>query len=333
MWQRIISMVAILSLSPALALAEESAPKFKPALVYLYSKADSDSAFLDSARAGKEKAQRDFGVPIIEQRSTSEADVQRDIRKLAEDGYNPIIALGHQNATAVLNLAEYYPETRFTVVDGLVPPIYVNVQSVLFRDNEGAFLVGIIAARMAHSDRIGFVGGMDIPLIRNFAVGYAQGAKYANPKVEITNAMLGTTQAAWSTPAKAHTLAMAQYTEGVDVIFSAAGGSSFGVLKAADETGKLAIGVDTNQNSLFPGRVCTSLVKRVDIAVYDALKNAKENSWAPGIKYLGIKEGALDYSVDQNNRALFSEKLIDEVSLAKERIINGIITVDSYSAK
>jgi basic membrane protein A len=207
------------------------------------------------------------------------------------------------------------------------------VQSILFKDHEGAFLVGLIAGKIAKSGHVGFIGGMDVPLIRNFAHGYAQGVRYANPSAEIDSEMLGTTPEAWSDPDKAHALAVAQFNKGAEVIFAAAGGSGVGVLKAASETSKFAIGVDINQNGLFPQHVLTSLVKRVDVAVYNALRTSRDGKWSAGIKYLGITEGALDYAIDQHNRDLLPMKVIEDVAMAKERIINGIIVVEAYAPK
>jgi basic membrane protein A len=309
------------------------AARYKPAIVYLYSSSDSDRAFIDAARSGVEKAQREFGVNVSEHRMIGTENITATIKRVADSGASPIIAVGYQNVMPVLNLAERYPNTRFTVVDGLVPPLFPNVQSVIFKDHEGAFLVGMIAAKISQTNHVGFIGGMDIPLIRNFSKGFEQGVHYASKNAQIDNAMVGTGSDAWSDADAAYSLAKRQFASGADVIFAAAGGSSVGVLRAAEDTGKYAIGVDTNQNGLFPGHVLTSLVKRVDIAVYEALKNSRAGDWNPGIKYLGIKEGALDYSVDQNNRGLISESLIEETALAKERIINGMIDVEPYSPK
>jgi len=328
-----IAALGMLALaSPALAAEATTAP-FKPAIVYLYSGSDSDRAFIDAARAGLEKAEREFGVRVDEHRMVGSENITAIIKRVADSGANPIIAVGYQNVMPVLNLAERYPGTQFTVIDGLVPPLFSNVQSVIFKDHEGAFLVGLIAAKTSKSNHIGFIGGMDVPLIRNFSKGYLQGARYAKPDIQVDVNMVGTNSDAWSNPEGAHALAATQYASGADVIFAAAGGSGLGVLQAAKETGRYAIGVDTNQNGLFPGRVLTSLVKRVDIAVYDALKTSHSGKWSPGIKYLGIKEGALDYAVDQNNRNLISEALIEYVANAKERIMNGMIEVESYSPK
>lgn len=316
-----------------LALPTQAAERFKPAIVYLYSGSDSDRAFIDAARAGVEKAQKEYGIRVQEHRMMGSENITATIKRVADSGASPIIAVGYQNVMPILNLAERYPNTRFTVVDGLVPPLFSNVQSIIFRDHEGAFLVGLIAAKASTSGHIGFIGGMDIPLIRNFSKGFIQGARYGNADIQVDTAMVGTGPEAWSDPDAAHALALKQFKSGADVVFAAAGGSSVGVLRAANETGHYAIGVDTNQNGLFPGRVLTSLVKRVDLAVYDSLKTTHDGKWSPGIKYLGIKEGALDYAVDQNNKALISERLIEEVALTKERIINGTIDVEVYSPK
>jgi basic membrane protein A len=312
---------------------EAPKPKFHPAVIYLYSSDTGDSAFINSARSGIGQAEQEFRTQVTLTRIKTTDDLTATIKKVADSGANPIILLGNQNVTPVMNLAERYPNINFTIIDGLAPPLYPNVQSILFKDHEGAFLVGMIAGRLTHTGFVGFVGGMDIPLIRNFAQGFEQGVKYASPDVKVNVQMIGNTADAWSNPEKAKAIAQSQYREGADIIFAAAGGSSVGVLKAADEMGKFAIGVDSNQNGLYPGRVLTSLVKRVDVAVYDTLKNTYDGSWSPGIKYLGIKEGALDYAVDQNNRTLISEKLIEEVATAKDKIIAGKIIVDSYSAK
>lgn len=328
---RILSLFALLLLgTPAIA---KPATPFNPAIVYLSSSNESDRAFIDAARAGILKANHEYGITIPEFRMLGTDNVTAVIKRVADSGASPIIALGFQNVLPVLNVAERYPNTHFTVIDGLVPPLFPNVQSILFKDHEGAFLVGLIAGKATRSNHVGFIGGMDIPLIRNFAIGFTQGVKYANPRAKVDSQMVGTTSDAWSNPTRAGELAIGQYESGADVIFAAAGGSGIGVLKAANSTNNLAIGVDTNQNGLFPGRVLTSLVKRVDIAVYDTLKTSHDGKWSPGIKYLGIKEGALDYAVDEHNRGLISEKLIDEVANAKERIINGIINVEIYQAK
>lgn len=332
------SLIALACSIPFIGMAatDDAATKpkpIRPAIIYLYASNDSDRSFIDAARAGVERATKEFGIDVTERRMDLSDNIQNVIKEVADTGASPIIAVGYQNVMPVLSVAERYPNTNFTVIDGLVPPLFPNVQSIIFRDHEGAFLVGMIAAKTSKNGHIGFIGGMDIPLIRNFSVGYMQGARHVDPDVTIDLDFVGDKPDAWSSPEKAHSLAMKQFENGVDVVFAAAGGSGLGVLKAASETGNYAIGVDTNQNGLYPGRVLTSLVKRVDIAVYDTLKTSSEQRWSPGIKYLGIREAALDYAVDQNNREIISEALIDQVSIAKERIINGMIQVEMYSPR
>lgn len=328
-------LVAVLSVAASAATVPS---RFKPAVIYSFhphktKNAGTDHAFIDAARVGIEKANAEYGITIPEYPVKPGENLMAAMKRVAALGATPIIALGGQNVPVILELAEQYPNTQFTVVDGLVPPIFPNVQSIMFKDHEGSFLVGYIAARIAGSGHIGFIGGMDSPQIRNFAAGYAHGARYVNAQAEVSVDMIGQTSAAWSDPEAARMLALKQFNQGAEVIFAAAGGSTLGVLKAANETGKLAIGVDSNQNGLYPGHVLTSLVKRMDIAVYASLKHSHDGTWNPGIKYLGIKEGALDYVVDSNNRSLISEPLIEDVSTAKERVINGLITVDSYNPK
>lgn len=328
-------MLCISTTAIAAEPAEKPAAKapFRPALIYVLGDKDSDRAFVDAARIGAERAREELGLSFTEYRMHAGQDVTAQIKTAADNGANPIIAVGFQNVMPVLNLAERYPNTHFTVVDGLVPPLFPNVQSVIFKDHEGAFLVGIIAAQQTRSDHIGFVGGMDVPIIRNFAMGFVQGVRYSKPKAEVDVEMIGSTTKAWSSPDIAKKIALKQYANGADVIFAAAGGSGVGVLEAAKETDNFAIGVDINQNSLYPGHVLTSLIKRVDIAVFDALKTSMQGDWNPGIKYLGLKENALDYAVDEYNRHLMNEELIDKVATAKERIVSGLITVEMYSPR
>lgn len=324
----LMSAVFICIASPAFSAINE---RFSPALIYVTGALDTDRAFIEMALAGAKQAKEELEISYDTFRLPENEPPTQFIRHIAEQGYSPIIAVGYQNVVAVLTLAEQFPDTRFTVIDGLVPPIYPNVQSVIFKDHEGAFLVGMIAAYASKTEKIGFIGGMDVPLIRNFANGYEQGAKFVRPNTIVSTDMIGTTPDAWSRPDLAYDLAVQQYHDGHDIIFSAAGGSSIGVLRAAKKKNRLAIGVDSNQNGMFPGHVLTSLVKRVDKAVFNTIHNAYRNEWEPGIKMLGLKENALDFAVDQHNRHLLSQDIIDQVLITRERIVNGIIDVDAYS--
>lgn len=304
---------------------------FKPALIYVTGEQDSDRAFIDMALSGALRAKKELGIEFEEYRLPEDQDPTESLREIAQKGYSPIIAVGYQNVVPVLSLAEKFPKTHFTVIDGLVPPLYQNVQSIIFKDHEGAFLVGMIAAYTSKSNHIGFIGGMDVPLIRNFSLGFLQGAKFVRPNIQVAIDMVGDTPEAWSQPDAAYDLATKQYHNGIDVIFTAAGGSGLGVLRAANDAKALAIGVDTNQNSLFPGYVLTSMVKRVDNAVFETIKTSFKGDWEAGIKSLGLKESALDFAVDENNRTLITEQLIEQVLITRERIINGLIEVEMYS--
>lgn len=306
---------------------------YKPAIIYVSTGEDMGSAFISTARTGIGRAEGEFRTSVTITRMSSMSDAPKVIKQVADTGSSPIILLGNQYVGPVMAVADRYPNINFTIIDGLAPPLFPNVQSITFKDHEGAFLVGMIAGKLSESKMVGFIGGMDVPLIRNFAQGYTQGVHYTAPNRKVEVQMIGTTADAWSNPDKARDLAKRQYNAGADIIFAAAGASSLGVLKAADEMGKLAIGVDSNQNGIYPGRVLTSMVKRVDVAVYDTLKNSHDGSWSAGIKTLGIKEGALDYAVDQNNSKFINEKLIEEVATAKDKIIAGTLVVDSYTAR
>ena len=189
-----------------------------------------------------------------------------------------------------------------------------NVESVVFKEHEGSFLVGMMAAMASKTGKVGFVGGMDVPLIRKFQCGYEQGVKYANPKAEVSANMTGTTPTAWNDPARGGELAKAQFAKGVDVVFAAAGGTGVGVYQAAKDAGKLAIGVDSNQNHLHPGTMLTSMVKRVDVAVYNSFKQHK-----PGVTALGLKEGGVDYAIDQHNAKLVTPEMKAKVDAAQGR--------------
>ena len=202
-----------------------------------------------------------------------------------------------------------------------------NVQSVVFKEHEGSFLVGMMAAQASKTGKVGFVGGMDIPLIRKFQCGYEQGAKFANPKVETFANMTGTTGAAWNDPARGGELTKAQFAKGADVVFAAAGGTGIGVYQAAKDAGKLAIGVDSNQNHLQPGTMLTSMLKRVDVAVYNVAKQHK-----PGLSVLGLAEGGVDYAVDEHNAKLVSADMKAKVDAAKADIISGKLKVVDYMA-
>ena len=206
-----------------------------------------------------------------------------------------------------------------------------NVQSIVFKEHEGSFVVGVIAADTSKTGKLGFVGGMDIPLISKFQCGYQQGVKYASDgKDEVFANMTGTTPAAWNDPVKGGELAKSQIDRGADIVYAAAGATGQGVLKAAADAGKLGIGVDSDQDYLFPGHVLTSMLKHVDVATYNSFMAAKNGTWKPGVEALGLKEGGVDYALDQYNKTLITPEVKAKADEAKADIISGKIQVHDY---
>ena len=227
------------------------------------------------------------------------------LRKFAKDGFSPIMTVGFAWATALGKVADEFPNTKFAIIDMAVDK--PNVPRFVFKEHEGSFLVGVIAAKTSKTGKVGFVGGMDIPLISKFGCGYAQGVKYASGgKDEVFANMTGTTPAAWNDPVKGGELAKSQMDRGADIVYAAAGATGQGVLKAAADAGKLGIGVNSDQDNLFPGKVLTSMFKHVDVATYNTFMAAKNGAWKPGIQALGLKEGGVDYAVDEWNKAVLT---------------------------
>lgn len=300
-------------------------------LIYQSTGEKTDKAFIDMARAGAEQAKSELSVPFIEHALQEGETRERVFERYARQGKSLIIGVGFQNVKPVTRIAEKYPDTLFVVVDGKVPPVFNNVKSVIFRDNEGGFLAGMIAALRSKTGTIGFIGGMDVPVIRDFAYGYQQGAHYAVKDIRVKRNMIGKTPEAFSDPVRAAKLAREQIADGADILFAAAGGSSIGVLEAAASYDHVyAIGIDTNQNGLFPNTILSSIVKRVDKAVYEAIKETVFGDWKSGVHYFGIQQGALDYAVDVHNRKLLSPETVDKVEQAKDYIYKGFVKVDSY---
>ena len=293
-----------------------------PALIYDMG-GKFDKSFNEAAYRGLQQYKKETGKSALEFEVTNETQREQAMRRMAERGANPIVATGFSQGAVVEKVSKEFPKINFTVIDTDVKR--PNVQSVMFKEQEGSFLVGMIAALTSKTGKVGFIGGMDIPLIRKFVCGYEQGAKYANPKAEVFVNMVGTTGAAWNDPARGGELARSQFAKGADVIFAAAGGTGIGVYQAAKDAGKYAIGVDSNQNHLQPGTMLTSMVKRVDVAV-----NATLRSFKPGTQVLGLKEDGVDYALDQYNEKLIRPDVKKKVDAAKADIIAGKIKVVDY---
>jgi basic membrane protein A and related proteins len=284
-----------------------------------------DKSFNEAAFHGIEKWKKETGKNYLSFEITNESQREQAIRRMAEKGASPIIGIGFGQASSIEKIAKEFPKLSFAIIDMVVDA--PNVQSVVFKEQEGSFLVGVLAGMASKTGKVGFVGGMDIPLIRKFECGYKQGAMYANPKAEMIGNMTGTTGAAWNDPARGGELAKAQFAQGVDVVFAAAGGTGIGVYQAAKDSGKLAIGVDSNQNHIQPGTMLTSMLKRVDVAVYNVAKAQK-----PGLQVLGLKEGGVDYAMDANNAKLVTADMKKKVEAAKADIISGKIKVADFMA-
>lgn len=314
--RNVLSLVVACAASSALA---------EPAVIYDMG-GKFDKSFNEAAFAGAERWKKESGKPYLDFEISNAAQREQAQRRMAERGANPIIGVGFAQGSSLEKVAKEFPKANFAIIDSVIK--LPNVESIVFKEHEGSFLVGMMAALASKTGKVGFVGGMDIPLIRRFQCGYEQGAKYANPKVEVSANMTGTSPAAWNDPAKGSELAKSQFAKGVDVVFAAAGGTGVGVYQAAKDAGKLAIGVDSNQNHLHPGTMLTSMVKRVDVAVYNAFKGTKGGN----VNNLGLKEGGVDYALDQHNEKLVNAEMKKKVDAAKADIIAGRIKVADYMA-
>ena len=306
----------------ASALAASFSVAAQPAIIYDMG-GKFDKSFNEAAYNGMEKWKKETGKTYLEFEVSNESQREQAVRRMAEKGASPIIAMSFSQASAIEKVAKEFPKLQFAIIDDVVK--LPNVQSFVFKEHEGSFLVGLMAASASKTGKVGFVGGMDIPLIRKFQCGYEQGAKFANPKAEVFANMTGTTGAAWNDPARGGELAKAQFSKGADVVFAAAGGTGIGVYQAAKDGGKLAIGVDSNQNHLHPGTMLTSMLKRVDVAVYNVSKK-----FTPGVTVLGLKEDGVGYAMDANNAKLVSADMKKKVDAARADIISGKIKVADY---
>ena len=310
-----------------LLVAAAGADEIKPAVVFDMG-GKFDKSFNEGIYNGVEQFRTETGIEYGEFEVVNEAQREQALRNFARRGYNPIIAVGFGQAPALDKVAAEYPDTSFSIIDMVVDQ--PNVQSIVFKEHEGSFLVGMIAALASETGKVGFVGGMDIPLIRRFACGYEHGVMYVNPDAQVYQNMTGTTPAAWNDPVKGAELAKSQFDRGADIVFAAAGGTGLGVLQAAADDGKLSIGVDSNQNYLHPGSVLTSMLKRVDVAAYEVFKTAMSRTWAAGIKDLGLAEDGVGWALDEHNRSLITDEMQGQVEAARAAIVAGEMNVHDY---
>jgi basic membrane protein A len=291
-----------------------------------------DRSFNNAAYRGAMKAKEELHTFVKFVEATDDHSFEPMVRAFAQKDFDLIIGVGIAQAEAIRKVAAQFPQKHFAIVDSEVQA--PNVRSLLFEEHEGSYLVGAIAALTSKTGKIGFVGGMDIPLIRRFEKGYAAGARKVRPDIRVVSNFIGITGDAWNNPAKAKELAVSQYSSGVDVVFAAAGASNSGLFDAAEERKKFAIGVDSNQNYVKPGYILTSMLKRVDVAVFETCKEAAAGKFQAGTRRYGLADKGVDYAVDSFNEKLLPAETLKEVEKLKKQILSRQIQVpDHYKAK
>ena len=307
------------------------APKLKVGLI-LDKGGRDDKSFNAAAYKGATDAEKKFGIALKVVESSDDSSVEPSLRTFAQRGFDLVIGIGFVMGDPMKKVSAEFPKIKFLLVDSEVKA--ANVRSVVFKEHEGSFLVGAIAALTSTTKGVGFIGGMDIPLIRRFELGYKSGAKYINPSVKFISNFVGSGSDAWRNPMKGKELAMSQYNQGVDVVFAAAGASGLGVFDAAEEKKKFVIGVDSNQNWVKPGRVLTSMVKRIDNAVFETVEQTIKGKFEAGIFSKGLADGGIDFAVDANNRAVLTPAVEKKANEIKAQILSKKIKVpDFYELK
>jgi basic membrane protein A len=290
-----------------------------------------DRSFNASAWEGVKRAAKDFPIILRDVEPGDPTSVEPAIRAFAERNYDLVIGVGFEQMPVVERVAKDYPNVNFVIIDGVID--LPNVASLIFKEHQGSYLVGMIAAMKSQTGTIGFIGGMDIPLIHKFETGYEEGARAANPKINVIANYVGVTPAAWNNPGQGKELAIAQIGKGADVIFTAAGNSGLGAFDAAEQQKKFVIGVDSNQNWVKPGYVLTSMVKRIDNAVYQIVKDRVSGQFHAGVHVYGLENEGVGYALDQYNEKLIAPEMLQKVEAAKQQIIDGQIQVTDAMAK
>jgi len=287
-----------------------------------------DKSFNSAAYTGAKKAEKELGIELKYVEATDNNSLETLHRNFAQKKYDLIIGIGFAQKDAIKKVSVLFPQTKFAIVDGEVSA--ANVKTLLFEEHEGAFLVGAAAAIKSKTQVVGFIGGMDIPLIRRFQRGFEAGVKSVNPKAVLLTSYIGATGDAWNNPAKAKEIALSQISQKADVIFHAAGASGSGLFDAASEKKIYAIGVDSNQNWVKPGTVLTSMLKKVDVAVFETIKSVKENTYQSGINRFSLKDGGVDWALDDFNKKLWSQSEIEKMNQIKKAITSGKVIVPDY---
>ena len=311
-------------------IAEAGDKKTKVGIVFDIGGKD-DRSFNAAAYQGMLRAKKELPIVYRDVEPGDPTSIEPALRAFAQYGYNLVTGVGFAQGPILEQVAKDYPQLHFVIIDSVVEA--PNVASLLFKEHEGSFLVGMIAAHTSKTGKLGFVGGMDIPLIHKFATGFAEGAKYVNPNIQVTENYVGITDAAWNNPGKGRELANAQFEQGTDVIFAAAGNSGLGVFDAAESYKRFAIGVDANQNWVKPGFILTSMIKRIDNAVYSVVKEETEGKFKGGVRVFGLDNDGVGYALDEYNKALIPAAVLEKVEQAKRDIIAGKIKVTDAMAK
>lgn len=288
-----------------------------------------DSSFNEAAYNGAEKYKAESGGNYAELETTDDAQREQYLRQFAERGNSPIITPGYNFATALAKVAPEFPNIHFVILDDASVDL-PNVRSVTFKEQEGSYLVGILAAMKSESGKIGVVPAFNLPLLEAFACGYIQGAKSVKPDITVLENYISTGFDGFTDKPKAIEVARSQIDQGADVLYQVAGGAGAGVLQAAADAGKFGIGVDSNQNPLFPGSVLTSMTKRVDVATYNAMMDEKNGKFTAGHVVLGVAEEGVGAAFDDNNASLITPEMKAAVDKATADIISGAIKVHDF---
>lgn len=341
----VISLAAVFLTSCGTKIEAERQCNVKVGIVFDIG-GKNDRSFNAAAWEGVRRAEKDLNICLYDVEPGNPVSIEPAMRAFAERDFDLIIGVGFAQGPIMQRVADDYPNIKFAIVDGVIfeadgKTPKKNVASLVFREHEGSYLVGMIAASKSKSGVLGFVGGMDIPLIHKFETGYEEGARSVNPNIKVLDNYVGVTDAAWNNPGKGKELALSQINQGADVIFTAAGNSGLGAFDAVEQYGKndqgeankFVIGVDSNQNGVKPGFVLTSMVKRVDNAVYDVVKEVVQGKFAGGFHVFGLDKDGVAYAIDDNNKALIPPDVIVAVEEAKKKIVAGQITVTDAMAK
>ena len=310
----------------AVALLAGAAWAADPAVIYDLG-GKFDKSFNEAAYNGAEQWKKETGGTYHDIEIQAEAQREQAVRKFAQAGYSPIVVTGFSFADTLAKVAPDFPAINFIQIDSVVDQ--PNVQSVVYKSNDASYLAGVLAAKTSKTGKVGFVGGMDIPLIHAFFCGYKEGFMATNSSGQVFENYTGTTAAAWNDPVGAGELAKADFDKGADIVYAAAGASGLGVIQAAKDSGKMSIGVDSNQNYMAPGSVLTSVLKRVDVTVYNAFKN--DADFKAGVVSLGVAENGVGLAMDDNNKPLITADAQAAVDAASKGIADGSIKVHDYT--